>query len=284
MGITAEKLILDLVFAATEQTITAKAAVVVARLFDITDNSVRVALARLQARGLLERSGRGRYALAAGAWPLQRHVASWSRLEERRVAWRGEWVGVYLSRPTHIGRQPARRRRRALELLGLEALEPGLWVRPDNLRGGVSGLRTQLGELGLDERSRVFVLGGFDAATEAEARGLWDGAALRAAHRDMTRRLKQSGLGLQKLDPERRLVESFLVGGQAINLLAFDPLLPEEIVAAKPRLALADQMRHYDRLGRACWREYAQQQSIPEIVLPSERSVRDDRAGGSKGG
>lgn len=281
MRLTAQKLILDLVSAAADQTISARAAVVVARLFDITENNVRVALARLQSRGLLERIGRGRYGLAAGAWPVQRHVSSWARLEQRCVAWRGRWCGVYLSRPVRIGRQPARRRQRALDLLGLRELEAGLWVRPDNLRGGVSAVRAQLGDLGLDARSLVFALSGLDGATEEAARGLWDRAAIRDAHRAMIRRLKQGGRALAKLDLERGVVESFLVGGQAINLLAFDPLLPDEIMPAGDRRALVDQMRRYDQLGRACWRDYARQQGIPEIVLPSERSLDAASAGGA---
>ncbi len=245
----------------------------VGRLFGITENNVRVALARLQDRGRLQRLGRGRYGLAADARPVQRHVSAWASLEERRVSWRGRWCGVYLSRPGQVGRLEGRRRMRALEFLGLRALEAGLWLRPDNLAGGVAALRTRLVELGLDEGSRVFALSDLDPDTEQQARGLWDVQGLVASYGAQTRRLQQSAKQLAKLPLEESVVESFLVGGRAINQLAFDPLLPDEIQPAVDRRALVEEMRAYDRLARAYWRDYATRQDIPEIVMPSERSL-----------
>jgi phenylacetic acid degradation operon negative regulatory protein len=204
-------------------------------------------------------------------------VSSWARLEERRAPWGGAWCGVYLSRPGRAGRSSARQRQRALDFLGLRELEPGLWVRPDNLVGGVAGLRTELRALGLDARSRVFALGDLDPETDARARGLWDTRALDAAYSAQLRRLQRSGRALAKRKQAAAVVESFLVGGVAINLLAFDPLLPDEILPGGQRRALVEAMRRYDRLGRACWRDFAKQQGVPGIVLPRERSV--DAAG-----
>ena len=47
--------------------------------------------------------------------------------------------------------------------------------------------------------------------------------------------------------------ESFRLGGEAIRLLVYDPLLPEPIVAPGERRALVEAMRRYDRLGRQAW-------------------------------
>lgn len=273
MGLTAQKLILDVVSAATDQTLSAHAAVVVARPFNITENAVRVALVRLQERGRLERVNRGRYSLASGSWPVQRHVSSWTRLEQRCVTWRGQWCGVYLSRPSRIGRQETRRRGRALDFLGLRELEPGLWVRPDNLSGGVVDLRERLVELGLDVSSRVFAIQQLDGDTDERARGLWDTEALLEAYRDQRQRLQRSAEELTRLGVAEAMVEAFLAGGRAIGLLAFDPLLPEAILPGEERRTLLAEMLLYNRQGRGCWRRYAKQQSIPEIVMPSEWSL-----------
>ncbi|MFH2009181.1 MAG: PaaX family transcriptional regulator [bacterium] len=269
MKIPAQKLILDLLSATAEHRLQARAVIVVAALFDVDENAVRVALARLVARGLLTRSGRAVYALTAEGRPVQRHVASWSQLEERMVVWRFTWCGVFLSKNAHARRTATSRRRQALGFLGLRALEPELWVRPDNLLGGVAALRSQLRELGFEEGARVFGVSELDDATELRARALWDTNSLRNAYRWAHRRLIRSAEGLGKLPLERAVVECFIEGGRVIHDLAFDPLLPEEILPGVERRALVEEMRRYDGRGRALWSAYAEGNGIPEIVMPA---------------
>ncbi len=64
---TAKSLILDLASTASGEPLPAQALVQVASVFGISENNVRVVLARLLARGLLERNERGWYSLAGGA-------------------------------------------------------------------------------------------------------------------------------------------------------------------------------------------------------------------------
>jgi phenylacetic acid degradation operon negative regulatory protein len=265
---TAQKLILDLISATSDHRLHVRVLIVVAALFDITENSVRVALARLVSRGLLSRNGRGAYALAAGGRPVQRHVASWSLLEERMVVWRATWCGVLLSRKVHAGRSAAKRRQRALDFWGLRLLEPGLWIRPDNLVGGVRALRQQLGELGLDEDSRVFAISELDGVAESRARALWSSDSLGDDYRSALSRLKKSARGLDELPLERAVVESFVEGGRVIHRLAFDPLLPEEILPGAARRALVEEMRSYDQRGRRIWAAFAESNGMPELVMP----------------
>ena len=66
----------------------------------------------------------------------------------------------------HLGRSnrvKLRARDRALAMLGLRELERGLYVRPDNLAGGVEEVRSRLNRLGLDADAAVFVAMDFDA-------------------------------------------------------------------------------------------------------------------------
>lgn len=51
--------------------------------------------------------------------------------------------------------------------------------------------------------------------------------------------------------------ESFRLGGEAVRRIVLDPLLPEAIIDTHARHALFDAMRHYDRLGRDCWKAWA---------------------------
>src|SRR5262245_40954786 len=110
-----------------------RALVAAGGLFAISENSVRVALARMLADGLIERDERGAYRLGPGAKGIARQVASWRDLDARMRPWDGHWLGVHTGA---LGRSPGglvRRRRRALEWLGFRELYPGLPLRPDNL-------------------------------------------------------------------------------------------------------------------------------------------------------
>jgi hypothetical protein len=69
---------------------------------------------------------------------------------------------------------------------------------------------------------------------------------------------------LPVMPKQTALVQSFLLGGQAIRVLATDPLLPEEIVAGEKRRELTELMLRYDAVGRRIWRTFA---STPELGL-----------------
>lgn len=271
---TAQSLILDLLSASLNHSIAVRLLVLAGELFGITENNIRVVLARLTARGLVTRGQRGQYRLAEDAWPVQRHVASWAGMEDRTATWNGGWVGVHLSSTGRRG-IASERRRRALAFMGFGRLEPGLWIRPDNLKGGVGEQRGRLRELGLDEKSRVFGLSELDTETERSAMGLWDTKALEKSYRTLQKKLERSSRQLKKMPLEQALVESFVAGGEVLHRLAFDPLLPEEILSPKGRRGLIKEMRRYDRLGREHWDRFARLNGAPELALPISSAVNN---------
>src|SRR5512146_2805530 len=130
---TAKRIVLELLSAAPDHESSSAALVACGELLGISENNVRVTLARLVAAGTLDTTGRGTYRLTT---PITEHVTGWRELAQlvRR------WGGGEASRD----RVAARRRRRALDLLGFRPLARGLEVRPDNLAGGVPALRDRL--------------------------------------------------------------------------------------------------------------------------------------------
>jgi phenylacetic acid degradation operon negative regulatory protein len=265
---TAKSLILDLLTAADGWAAPVSALIIAAEIFEITENNLRVALARLLSRGVVERDERGQYRIAASAEAVKRHVASWENLEDRAVAWQGRWIGVHTTGLPRGRRREARRQLRALEFLGLRELEPKLWVRPDNLRGGVAGVREQLGKLGLEAGTPVFAVAELDEETEQHARALWNVDALRAGYREMREAIANSACRLPELPLEGAMVECFVLGGEALRQIAFDPLLPEPILPVAERRAFVDAMRRYDRDGRACWSRFMQQHNAQDTASP----------------
>jgi phenylacetic acid degradation operon negative regulatory protein len=252
--LTARNLILNTLLAAEGRSQTAREAIASCALFGIRDNSVRVALVRLRADGLIETRGRGSYRLGRRARALALDVATWRTAESRVCDWSGGWITVHVGALGRSNRVALRSRNRALALLGLRELDRGLYVRPDNLFGGVVEVRARLRNLGLDDAAAVFVATGFDAQRDARARTLWDVSALTRAYRSTTRQLERWRTRAGSLAPEIAARDAFLLGNDAIRLLVFDPLLPEPLVDVGERRAFASVVLRHEEAGRAFWR------------------------------
>jgi phenylacetic acid degradation operon negative regulatory protein len=266
---SAKSLILDLLQSLRGRSMPVRALVEAGSLFELPENALRVALARLVARGLVERDGPGRYRLAAGAAPVSRRVGGWPSADARAVRWNGAWVGVLTQALAKRDRPARRRDARALAFLGFEELTPGLFVRPDNLRGGVVETRRALYELGLDPAARVLGLAELDEATQARALRLWDAAALTRRVREAREAVERSAARLGRLSRDAAMAETFLVGGRAIREIALDPCLPDAIAPEAERRALVAAMREYDRAGRAIWTEFMRAHDAPHRAAPA---------------
>ncbi len=266
---SAKSLILDLLQSLRGRSMPVRALVEAGALFGLAENSVRVALVRLLARGLVERDGPGRYRLAASAQPISRRVGGWSSADARTLRWNGSWVGAFVHGLARGDRPGRRRDARALAFLGFAELEPGLFIRPDNLRGGVAQTRRELYALGLDPAARVLAASQLDDESETRARQLWDGASLVRGQREAREHVERSAARLPRLRREAAMVETFLVGGRAIRQIALDPCLPEEIAPLSERRALVAAMRDYDRTGRAHWSDFMRAHDAPHRSSPA---------------
>jgi len=248
-------LILNLLLAAEGEPLPAREAVAAAALFGIRENSVRVTLARLAGAGLIEAAGRGSYRLGPAATGLAADVATWRTALDRLRDWDGSWIAVHVGSLGRSDRVALRARDRALALAGLRELERGLFLRPDNLAGGVVALRERLHKLGLVDEVIEEPLGGAHAAREARARTLWDGAALTRGYHEMQARLVDWLARAPELGPEEAARESFLLGNEAIRQLVFDPLLPAPLVDTDARQRFSEAVIAFDAAGHRIWRQ-----------------------------
>lgn len=246
-------LILNLLLATDGAPLTARDAVAACALLGIRENSARVALARLATAGLVEAEGRGAYRLGPHATGLAADVATWRSAEQRVRDWNGDWLAAHVGSLGRSDRVALRGRDRALALAGLRELDRGLFVRPDNLAGGVGAVRARLLKLGLDAEAAVFVARDFDAARDQRARALWDAAALDRSYRETRRQLEDWLAGADRLPLDVAARECFLRGNDAIRQLVFDPLLPAPLVDVAARRAFSDTVQRFDAAGHAIW-------------------------------
>lgn len=248
-------LILKFLLGAEGEAMSAREAVAACGLFGIRENSVRVALVRLAAAGMIEAAGRGAYRLGANATELAEDVSTWRMAEARVSEWSGAWIAVYCGVLSRSNRAALSQRDRALEMLGFRQLDHEFFIRPDNLVGGVAAVRERLHKLGLDTAAAIFLATDFDAEREARARSLWDGTVLTRSYRKTREQLEKWLQLADTLEPEEAARESFLMGGSAIRQLVFDPLLPDPLVDSAERRAFVDTVLRYDAAGHLIWRK-----------------------------
>lgn len=251
---SARQLLLRLLIAVDE--LDAAEAVRACALFDISTNSARVALNRLVVAGLIENTGRGAYRLGPAGRALASEVGAWRDTEMRLRPWDGGWVAVMTSGVKRSDRRAVRAHERAFAMVGLRQLDDGLFVRPDNLVGGVAATRERLQTLGLDRATPVFAAAEFDEGRAARACQLWDTRSLERAYAQGREILEASMLRCRGIAPDVAARESYLLGDQAIREVIFDPMLPAPLVSAWERQAFIATVRRYDETGRHIWRNY----------------------------
>jgi phenylacetic acid degradation operon negative regulatory protein len=247
---------MNLLRAADSGCLTAAEAVAAGELFGISGNATRVALARLAAAGLVDATTRGTYRLGQAGIALDKEVSSWRDAEQRLVDWSGQWIAVLTAGLPRTDRAAWRARERALSLLGLRELDAGLFIRPDNLEGGVESVRSRLSALGVGDATPVFCADQFDAPREQQARTLWKAGELTQRYRNGSNKLQKWLKRAPLLSGAIAAKESFLLGDRAIRQLVFDPLLPDPLIDVGLRRSYRNTVIEFDQAGRRIWTNF----------------------------
>lgn len=255
MKVSAKSVILE-ILSANRGPVPVRHLVRAAAVFDVAENSVRVAIVRLRAEGLVESTERGHYQLGPAAQPVNHRIAAYRNTHERMCDWDGSWIGVFTADLSRTDRPALRRRSQALRLAGFKKLRPGLHIRPKNLTGGLDSIRRELQDLGLDPTALIFRITDLSPPEEEAARRLWDVKAMRAVYQGMREQLEESTARMKDMTQEEAIREAFLLGREAIRIVVLDPLLPEPLVPAKERDALARAAAKYQDEGVELWREF----------------------------
>ncbi len=269
--LSATALILSLLSVAPRQIVPAQALIAAGRLFEMTERSIRVALNRLDAEAKVRKLSRGLYGFAEEAEGVRREVTNWIEAEDRVVGWSGAWIAAYTADVSRTDRKRLRRHEGALRLRGFRPLRQDLWIRPDNLRGGVQVVAADLAALGLAKDSIVFIASSFSAAEDPVTRTLWDSASLLEGYSRLIEELKRSEERASSLSIDQAMVETLSIG-RYVN-----PLLPKALLATDDRYRLIEQMRQYDRLGQRLWQaflaRYVNNERTPDVASRDRRRL-----------
>jgi len=212
-------------------------------MFGFSENLMRVSLSRLANKGVVENFQRGFYRLADSTDHLNDFIEEWRLGDDRRRSWNGGWI---LANGTPDSW--------ALKATGFFHMDSQLWVRPDNLARSSEELQTLLANLGAGATCIVAT----DARlTEMPFKSVMTqitDVGLQTSYREAITRLTESLARLTVIPIDAAQRECFHLGGTAIQLLALDPLLPEEILPGNERRSLWELMLDYDQVGREIWR------------------------------
>ncbi len=272
-----KSVVLDLLSTLRGRSAPVRFLVAAAEIFDIDSNATRVAITRLLSSGLIERDERGAYRTGAAAAPILKRLNSWRSIDKRTRDWDGSWIGATPDACSY-SKDARTASVKALEFTGMREFSPGLWVRPDNLEGGLPAAREAMLALRLPEGCPVFRISELDARGEARARGLWDARAIRGLYRSLALELERSADALPRIDEKRAMAESFVIGGEAIRRIVLDPLLPDAIVPTTERDGLVRAMTRYDEIGRRCWAPFLSRHGVLVSDSPMDRQLWRDAA------
>lgn len=266
---TPKSLVLDLLASCEDERMPVSALVAAGRSFGMAENSVRMALGRLVSSGLVDHTDRSYYRLADSARHLQAEIARWREMGQHLTEWEDDWIVVYLpTRRRRLRRKDQRSVQRVLAFMGFRALDEGLELRPDNIRGGVDRVREELHARGLPRTAIIFEVRGLDAARDRRARGLWDTRELLRSYRRAVRSLEYSAERLSSLRFAEALAETFLLAGHVERQLVLDPRLPEPIVSADERAAVERALEDYLDRGTRFWSEFARDFGVKLLRPP----------------
>ncbi len=250
-NITPKSFVLSLLEALPGQTTQVKFLIFAGKLFGFTENTIRVTITRLIREGYIENDSRGCYRISKDYSPLINSVRGWELGESRLVPWDGSWICCY------IPKLPTRSKEKTVKILNLFGFKEGLskfWVRPQNLKLGFNEVKSIMIKLGINENAHFFSSQKFDKEVSEKWRQfLWPIEQIAMAQDRQTEKLKQSGNQIMNLPLDQALIETYLVGNEAIRLLHTDPLLPEEMISKEHRLQLTRAMLKYNDIGKEVW-------------------------------
>lgn len=251
--ISARALVLDLFTTGVRNTLSSNDIRKIGHAFGLSDLALRTALTRLRAEGKLSTAGRGIYAAGAMEDPVRERAAVWRAHPQRRIVWDGSWICAAI-KPSSLPRTRWRRTQWALEFSGFRQDETGLWVRPNNLRGGAGQMAGDLVALGAADALLAARLDHVAPAHAGRFSALWDRDGLARSHEDAIQMLEHSlrhmGVG------DAVAVETLLTGREAIRRILRDPLLPAEIAETATLDRLVACMDAYDAFGRQAWTDF----------------------------
>ncbi len=221
---------------------------------EIAAPTVRMALSRLAAEGEILAPRRGVYELGKRRSAAQALWREWRTAESRLTDWAGGWRVILTNGVKSSNSKAFRNHERALRLFGFKEAEHGLWARADNISDAPDAMLSLMREAGLNQGARLLVTTFADPESDRRFREMHDPVALAVAYERGAKFLDREMKKLTSRSRAEALIAAFHIGRAAIRAVAYDPLLPEELVDTQKRARVFAAARDYVEAGHEVWR------------------------------
>ena len=230
--------------------------IAVGELFDFKASTMRVALTRLLTTGKIEADGSSGYRMNSNTDLISDYIEQWKLGDLRRGEWqKDDWLMVLL--PSNPDRAIRTLSQTTLQFFGFRKARNKVWVRPNNLLPALNELRALYQLVGLEQAALLFKAADIPYPEQFLWEStLWHTQDLQFTYEQQLTKLTHSKVRLDNLEVKDALRESFMIGGETINLLVKDPLLPDEMFCTPKREELRHAMCDYDTCGHKIWTQF----------------------------
>jgi phenylacetic acid degradation operon negative regulatory protein len=245
--------------------------IAVGELFDFKASTIRVALTRLLTSGKLEADGSSGYRMSSNTDLLSDYIEQWRLGDLRRGKWQVDgWLMVLL--PSNPDRSVRTLSQTTLQFFGFRKAKNKVWVRPNNLLPSLNDLRDLYQLVGLEKEALLFKASDIPYPEQFIWEStLWNTEDLQFIYEQQLVKLAKSKARLDKLKVKDALRESFMIGGETINLLVKDPLLPDEMFCTPKREELRHAMCEYDTCGHKIWTQFMGDSMVLNVYQNEEK-------------
>jgi phenylacetic acid degradation operon negative regulatory protein len=263
--ITAKTIILDVLRLTRGGYCQSVKLIAVGELFDFKASSIRVALTRLLSAGKIETDGSSGYRMSSNTDLISNYIEQWKLGDLRRREWqKDDWLMVLL--PSNPDRAIRALSQTTLYFFGFRKARNKVWVRPNNLLTALDELRALYQLVGLEQEALLFKAADIPYPEQFIWEStLWDTKDLQLTYEQQLVKLTKSKTRLDNLEINSALRESFMIGGETINLLVKDPLLPDEMFCTPKREELRHTMCDYDACGHKIWTQFMGESTLFSI-------------------
>ena len=250
--LNARHLILDLLYASKNSTLSIKRILTAAELLGISDNGIRVAVARLNQENVIQAVERGVYQLLEKKFDTS--FISLNKHPDMQTAttWNGKYVLVYTGTLGRVDRTALSKREKALRYYGFQELEQNVFIRADNLTLNLSPLKKAVIQFGFFQVSQL--------ENETEVRDLWDIEELHQTYHAVQHDINDWFENYQNLTLAEAAKSAFYLGKSALFSLRADPLLPAEWIDTDARQQFELAVRKIEKQGQLLWQHYFKDQ------------------------
>lgn len=258
--INARHLIIDLFLSSAYSQLTIKQILIAARLFNMSENGIRVATTRLLNEGMIESVERGIYQLSPSTKEWAKIILNRKNGIKQTKEWQQQYLAVFTGTLGRIDRTALKKRERALRQFGFKELETSIYIRPDNLAYTFDKTCEELVLAGLEKEAKICTIQHFDSKSLQIIPSLWDTQQLEKNYEVYSQDIQQWLFEYANLPLNEAAAQALLLGRETIALLMNDPLLPAPFVNEKARNQFAKNVQLLDSIGQKLWKKVYKQE------------------------